>query len=260
MGTEAEGRRTSVEEELLAAAAAVHRFALHLTRDTVRAEDLVQETYLKAWVHRDQYEPGSNARAWLFRICRNVFLKGEQRTDRETAIEDAELEALGAAGLHASVAGSDPEGTVFERPELDAVLQRALMQLPEEYRTVVTCVDLEDQSYANCAEILGVPLGTVRSRLFRGRRRAGRRTPGHQEGDHLMVSCKQVMERLWDYLDGELSPEAMGEFAEHIAACKRCYPQYQFEFSYLEALARQRHCLPGPSDALVQHLRAILST
>ena len=75
-----------------------------------------------------------------------------------------------------------------------------------------------------------------------------------------MVSCKQVMEHLWDYLDGELPPEAMREFAEHIAACKRCYPQYRFEFSYLEALARQRQRLPGPSDALVRRLRAILST
>lgn len=131
---------------------------------------MVQETYLKAWVHRDQYEPGTNARAWLFRICRNVFLKGGQRADREVPVEDAELEAMGAAGLHASVGGTDPEGTVFERPELDEVVQRALMNLPEEYRTVVTCVDIGDQSYADCAEILGVPLGTVRSRLFRGRR------------------------------------------------------------------------------------------
>jgi anti-sigma factor (TIGR02949 family) len=75
-----------------------------------------------------------------------------------------------------------------------------------------------------------------------------------------MVSCKQVMAHLWDYLDGELPREAMQEFAEHIAACKRCYPQYRFEFSYLEALARQRRRLPGPSDALVQRLRAILTT
>lgn len=75
-----------------------------------------------------------------------------------------------------------------------------------------------------------------------------------------MISCKDVMERLWDYLDGELPREAMQEFAEHIATCKRCYPQYRFEFSYLEALARQRHRLSGPSDALVQRLRVILST
>ena len=75
-----------------------------------------------------------------------------------------------------------------------------------------------------------------------------------------MVSCKQVMEQLWDYLDGELPPETTQEFAEHIAVCKRCYPQYQFEFSYLEALARQRRRLPGTSDALVRRLRAILST
>ena len=160
----------ALEEALLAEVEAVHRFALHLTRDAVQAEDLVQETYLRAWIHRVQFQPGTSCRAWLFTICRNVFLKGAARGGREVAVEDAELEALGSAALHASVAGSDPMGAVFERAELDDAVQRALMGLPEEYRTVVALVDLEDQSYAAAAAILGIPVGTVRSRLFRGRR------------------------------------------------------------------------------------------
>jgi RNA polymerase sigma-70 factor (ECF subfamily) len=89
---------------------------------------------------------------------------------RETPTEDADLEALGAAALHASVQTTDPTGAVFERTELDTAVQQALTKLPEEYRTVVTLVDIEDQSYAAAAGILGVPVGTVRSRLFRGRR------------------------------------------------------------------------------------------
>jgi len=162
--------QATLEQDLLAALNAVHRFALQLARDSARAEDLVQETYLKAWTHRDQFQPGTSCRAWLFTICRNAFLKGEARTLRETPTEDAELEALGAAAVHASVQATDPTGAVFERTELDAAVQQALAKLPVEYRTVVSLVDIEDQSYAAAAGILGVPVGTVRSRLFRGRR------------------------------------------------------------------------------------------
>jgi RNA polymerase sigma-70 factor (ECF subfamily) len=163
-------RPTDFERELLSAITAVHRFAVHLTRDTVQAEDLVQETYLRALAHRDQYQPGTNCRAWLLKICRNAFLKGMARADREQPTDDADLEALAATGLHASVAGTDPEGAVFEQPELSDAVARALSSLPEEYRTVVALVDLEDQSYAEAADVLSVPVGTVRSRLFRARR------------------------------------------------------------------------------------------
>lgn len=166
----AETPRTAFAEELLDAVDAVHRFAVHLTRDPVQAEDLVQETYLKAWAHRDQFEPGTSCRAWLFTICRNAFLKGEARGARVEAVADAELEALGAAAIHASVQAADPVGALFERTELNDAVQRALERLPEEYRTVVVLVDIEDQSYATAGRILGVPIGTVRSRLFRARR------------------------------------------------------------------------------------------
>ena len=75
------------EQELLAALAAVHRFAVQLARDRSAAEDLVQETYLRALAHRDQYASGTNCRAWLFTICRNVFLKGAMRDAREVAMD-----------------------------------------------------------------------------------------------------------------------------------------------------------------------------
>jgi RNA polymerase sigma-70 factor (ECF subfamily) len=170
MSASAEPDQATLEQDLLAELNAVHRFALQLARDSGHAEDLVQETYLKAWTHRDQFQPGTSCRAWLFTICRNAFLKGEARMVRETPTEDAELEALGAAAVHASVQATDPTGAVFDRTELDAAVQQALAKLPVEYRTVVSLVDIEDQSYAAAAEILGVPVGTVRSRLFRGRR------------------------------------------------------------------------------------------
>jgi RNA polymerase sigma-70 factor (ECF subfamily) len=158
------------EQELLASIEAVHRFALRLAADASAAEDLVQETYLRALAHRDQYTPGSNCRAWLFTICRNVFVKGAMRDAREVSTDDAELEAMGAAAVHGTVAASDPTGAVFERTDLDDAVRKALDKLPEEYRVVVALVDIEDQSYGAVAEILGIPVGTVRSRLFRGRR------------------------------------------------------------------------------------------
>ena len=158
------------ERELLASVEAVHRFALQLTRDASAAEDLVQETCLRALAHRDQYTPGTNCRAWLFTICRNLFVKGARRDAREVAVEDADLEAMGAAGLHGSVVASDPTGVVFERTDVDDAVRQALEKLPDEYRVVVALVDIEDQSYGSVAEILGIPIGTVRSRLFRGRR------------------------------------------------------------------------------------------
>jgi RNA polymerase sigma-70 factor, ECF subfamily len=158
------------EQELLASIEAVHRFALRLARDATAAEDLVQETYLRALAHRDQYTPGSNCRAWLFTICRNAFVKGAMRDAREVATDDAELEAMGAAALHGAVAASDPSGAVFERTDVDDAVRKALDKLPDAYRMVVALVDIEDQSYEAVADILGIPVGTVRSRLFRGRR------------------------------------------------------------------------------------------
>ncbi len=158
------------EQELLASIEAVHRFALQLARDPATAEDLVQETYLRALTHRDQYTTGTNCRAWLFTICRNVFVKGAIRGGREVAVDDAELEAMGAAALHGTVAASDPTGALFERTDVDDAVWKALDKLPDEYRVVVALVDIEDQSYGSVADILEIPVGTVRSRLFRGRR------------------------------------------------------------------------------------------
>ncbi len=165
-----ETKAPAFEEELLASLEAVHRFALQLAQDASAAEDLVQETYLRALAHRDQYTPGTNCRAWLFTICRNVFVKGAMRDAREVAAEDPELEAMGAAAVHGTMVTSDPTGAIFERADLDDAVRKALAKLPEEYRSVVALVDIEDQSYGAVAEILGIPVGTVRSRLFRGRR------------------------------------------------------------------------------------------
>ncbi len=195
------------EQELLASIEAVHRFALHLARDAAAAEDLVQETYLRALAHRDQYTPGSNCRAWLFTICRNVFVKGATRAAREVATEDAKLEAMGAAAVHGSVAAADPTGALFERTDVDDAVRKALEKLPEEYRTVVALVDIEDQSYGAVAEILGIPVGTVRSRLFRGRRLLQQDLLAYAMDAGLITARQDGITELWEYPDGELPVE-----------------------------------------------------
>lgn len=147
----------------------VARYALSLTRDEPNADDLVQETFLRAYGAWDQYVPDTSCRAWLFTICRNAHARMAQREQRVLACEDAELEALGAAAVHASAVESG-FGELFDQLDVMPALSRAVDELPEQFRDVVTLVDLEDMSYSDASRILGLPAGTVRSRLFRARR------------------------------------------------------------------------------------------
>jgi RNA polymerase sigma-70 factor (ECF subfamily) len=144
-------------------------YALSLSRSEPDADDLVQETFLRAYTAWPSYQIGTECRGWLFTICRNVFLRGHQRDQRQVACEDAELEALAAAALHAS-AVQGGLGDLFTQIDLEPALDRALQELPEAFRDVVILVDVQDEEYAVASEVLGVPVGTVRSRLFRGRR------------------------------------------------------------------------------------------
>lgn len=162
------------EEEALPHLDSVYRFALRLAGSEARAEDLVQETFLRAWRSRQQYTPGTRAKSWLFTICRNVFLRQEERGKRHDEIVD-EQAVPGGPGpgpvnpVWVSARASDPEGRFFSSIVDDEVLA-AIDALPEEYRTAVVLSDLEDLSYAEIAELMEVPVGTVKSRLFRGRR------------------------------------------------------------------------------------------
>ena len=147
----------------------VYRFALSLTRNAADADDLVQETYLRAYRSWHTFQPGSDARRWLFTICRNAFLRSLEKTRHETVVDDGDAEALAAAHAR-SHAVDDGQGALLTRIDLAPAISTALADLQEPYRSAVVLVDVEDQSYEAAAEVLGVPIGTVRSRLFRGRR------------------------------------------------------------------------------------------
>jgi len=141
--------------------------ALRLTRNPADAEDLLQETYLRAYRGFPRFQPGTNLHAWLYRILNNTFIQSYRKRQREPR--------TGAEGWYGHTKGAlrnieaSAESTVIDAL-LDERLQQALSSLPEPYRRVVLLFDVEGFSYKEIAEITGVPIGTVMSRLHRGRR------------------------------------------------------------------------------------------
>jgi RNA polymerase sigma-70 factor (ECF subfamily) len=155
--------------DAIAAMDDVYRFARSLTRDPSDAEDVVQDTYLRAFRSWRTFQPGTDIRRWLFTIARNAFLRSRERGRREVILDDvASSVAEASQAQEAWVRGGlDP---ILDRADLGPAINAALAELPESFRSVVVLVDLEDQPYEAAAEVLGVPVGTVRSRLFRGRK------------------------------------------------------------------------------------------
>ena len=167
--------RRRFEREALAHLDALYGFALKLARSRDDAEDLVSDTFLRALERWEQYRLGTNIRAWLFTILYRVFVSRRRRIDaREVPSGD------GADGRprHEAVGEADPEGRFYDS-FLDEEVTRAIDALPEEYRSAVVLSDVHELRYAEIADILGVPEGTVKSRLFRGRRILQRKLAGY---------------------------------------------------------------------------------
>ena len=145
--------------------------ALRLSRDADRAQDLVQDTYLKAFRARDRFAAGTNLKAWLFTILHNTW-RNRQR-DRARSRVDFDSDAVEQAGEQVPADGgrapANPE-TLLLGATVDAELQAALDALPERYRDAVWLRDVEELSYQEIADALAIPLGTVMSRISRGRK------------------------------------------------------------------------------------------
>jgi RNA polymerase sigma-70 factor, ECF subfamily len=139
--------------------------ALRLTRRAADAEDLVQDTYLKAFRAAHQFEPGTNLKAWLFTILHNTF-RNARRHDGRSPV-DVDSEAVERA---ADAPGTQSPEQILTRATLDVDLQAALDELPENFRQAVWLRDVEELTYAEMAAVLAVPIGTVMSRISRGRR------------------------------------------------------------------------------------------
>ncbi len=203
--TEAANSRNQFEQEALQHLDALYRTALRMTRNPSDAEDLVQDALVRAYRFYDRFEPGTNFRAWLFKILTNTYINSYRRKQgrpQESSLEDTEdfflYNQLSSDGDRVT----DVENTVLDRLGADAI-QRAIDQLPPQFRTTVQLADVEGLSYAEIAEATGVAKGTVMSRLFRGRRllqralwdqaRAAGFTTGskvHQDADADLVGSK----------------------------------------------------------------------
>jgi RNA polymerase sigma-70 factor (ECF subfamily) len=195
MAERREDERTSKDEsfarEALPWMEDVYRFALSLTRDPADAQDIVQETYLRAYRSWHTFESGSDCRRWLFTICRNAFLRSRQHAKLEVDVIDAEAEALAAAIEHGAMI-NDGTDRLLASVDIGPALDRALAGLDEPFRSAVQLVDVEDQSYEAAAEILGVPIGTVRSRLFRGRRQLQQRLRAYAQDAGFATASEPV--------------------------------------------------------------------
>jgi RNA polymerase sigma-70 factor, ECF subfamily len=167
----AEGARDRVrfEEEVLELADQVYRVARRLVNTREEAEDLVQETYVRAFRSWRTYTPGTNLRAWLFRILTNLNIDRGRREQRGPDFEPMEEGDYFLYNRLEEDGGADDEERVVERLSQDAIVQ-ALSGLPHNFRDAVVLVDIGDFSYQDAAQILDVPVGTVMSRLHRGRR------------------------------------------------------------------------------------------
>ena len=158
--------RARFEREALPHIDRLYGYALRFADDRSQAEDWVQDAYLKAYRGWHSYRQGTNIRAWLLTILRNTIISDRRRKRRVEPVDFAEAERF---SLYEQLRETDPEGDIFDGFVSNHVVE-ALARLPEKLREAVVLSDLEGLSYAEVAEVLGVPVGTVKSRLFRGRR------------------------------------------------------------------------------------------
>ena len=164
--------RVRFEEEALELSDQVYRVARRLVGSREEADDLVQQTYERAFRSWQQFTPGTNLRAWLLRILTNLNIdrgRRQQRTPPTTSIDEAADYFLYNKLEAASPDGNHDEERVLERLSQDSIVD-ALADVPHDFRDVVVLVDIGEFSYADAAQILDIPIGTVMSRLHRGRR------------------------------------------------------------------------------------------
>jgi RNA polymerase sigma-70 factor, ECF subfamily len=165
--------RVRFEEEALELSDQVYRVARRLVGSREEAEDLVQQTYERAFRSWRQYTPGTNLRAWLLRILTNLNIdrgRRQQRTPQMTSLDNEAGDYFLYNKLESTVPDENPdEERVLERLSQDSIVD-ALSDVPHDFRDVIVLVDIGEFSYADAAQILDIPIGTVMSRLHRGRR------------------------------------------------------------------------------------------
>jgi RNA polymerase sigma-70 factor (ECF subfamily) len=163
-------------QEALQHLEALHNLAVYLTRNGSEAEDLVQETYIRAMRFSHRFQPGTHLRAWLFQILRNTFLTFYRQRERESTLSENGVPQGKAPMFH------DAPGQNSERSSVQMDLERALMRLPEEFKTPLLLAEVEGLPLEDVAHIMDCPIGTVKSRIFRAKERLRRYLMDYGEG------------------------------------------------------------------------------
>jgi RNA polymerase sigma-70 factor, ECF subfamily len=172
MTDEAEAKRALFQEQALPFMDQLYGAAMRMTKNPADAADLVQETFVKAFAAFEQFEQGTNLKAWLYRILTNTFInqyRKNQRNPYQGALEELEDWQLGGAESATSTTGRSAEAEAIDRMPASAV-KDALQEIPEDFRLAVYLADVEGFAYQEIADIMKTPVGTVMSRLHRGRR------------------------------------------------------------------------------------------
>jgi len=163
-------KQQEFEREALPHMSLLYNYALRMTNNAADGEDLLQETYLKAYRFWDKYEKGTNIRAWLFRIMKNSYINRYRKEAKEPAFVDYdEIQGFLPTGQEPSGEPEDLKEGFFGNL-LDDDVSEAISSLPDDFRTVVILCDIEGLTYEEIADFVECPIGTVRSRLHRGRK------------------------------------------------------------------------------------------